>query len=122
MPPSVSRRTSRPPAPSTIVVPSAPACVANRSAYSLTRGIGTPARRAAVSGASGSSSRVHSSTEHPVNACTTSASLGEPSPTPVCTGFTTVTGPGRVAARAAVAIVLPTPVPVPVTTMINRAP
>ena len=105
-----------------MTVPAAVASGASRSAYSPTGGIPTPARRAAVSGASGSSSRVHSSTGHPVSARTTSASPGDPSPTPVCTGFTTITGSGDTTARAAVAIVLPTPVPVPVTTTIKRAP
>ena len=119
MPPSVSSRTSRPPAPSTSTVSWNSASTRIRSAYSATGGIRTPSRRAAVSGASGSSSAVNSCTAQPVSRCTSSASPGSVPAIPVCTGFTTITERPASAARrasAAVATVLPTPVAVPVTT------
>ena len=91
-----------------------------RSAYDATVGRSTPCRRAAVSGASGSSSVVHSTDSTPVSRATSRASES-PSRAPVCTGFTTTTEPVAVAASAAVATVLPTPVEVPVTTVITDA-
>ena len=57
VPPSVSSRTSSPPAPSTITVSWNSASTRIRSAYSATGGIRTPRSRAAVSGASGSGRR-----------------------------------------------------------------
>src|SRR4051812_21932799 len=78
----------------------------------------TPWRRAAVSGASGSSSTVHSWVSTPVSRATSRASES-PVRAPVCTGFTTTTGLLAVAASAAVATVFPTPVDVPVTTVIT---
>ena len=119
MPPSVSSRTSSPPAPSTSTVSCDSARHADPVGVLGDRRDRTPRRRAAVSGASGSSRAVNSWTAHAgqprarlvgvarlVRRRRRSAPASRPRPS-------------RRAARtasAAVATVLPTPVSVPVTT------